>query len=152
ALELQSVQDSPDGQSSDARGARRKGVIGIRRVAQGNHPTILRVSLPAKSERSSNHLILIEKPQCWWLLDAPLSRGMTILGQVILVWHGETAFRFAGNAFGVRDAAFSLLDFHLWRQRRADWRLMGSVEMVRGCGRRRHRVACGGQGRDLAAN
>jgi len=53
---------------------------------------------------------------------------------------------------GVRDAAFSLLHVHLRRQRRADRRLVGPIEMVRACGRRCHRPPCGDQGRDIAAS
>src|SRR5215467_207457 len=54
--------------------------------------------------------------------------------------------------WGAGDAAFPLFDFHLWRQRCADWRLVGSAEMVRGRGRRHHCAACRGEGRDLTAD
>src|SRR5258707_8545882 len=77
---------------------------------------------------------------------------MTVQGLGPQCNSGETASASPENAFGVLDAAFSLFDLDLRRQRRADWRLVGSVEMVRGRGRRRHRAACGGQGRGLTAD
>ena len=73
ALELQPVQDSVDGQSGDARGARRHGVIG---PCAGRSTIVDDLSsvIVRESGRSSNHLTLIENSKAcgYWM---PRFRG-----------------------------------------------------------------------------
>src|SRR5215470_5307666 len=77
---------------------------------------------------------------------------MTICGAVLLMRYGGTASVSPRKGLGVRNAAFSLLHVHLRRQRCADRRLVGPIEVVRASGCRSHRPPCGDQGRDVTAD
>src|SRR5262249_46411454 len=78
---------------------------------------------------------------------------MTICRVVLLMQYGGAAFVSPGsNGLWVGNAGVSLFRLDLRRQRRADRRLVGLVEVVRARGRRCHRSACGDQGRDVTAD